>query len=277
MPSETLTLLAVTQKHTDIKRKPISRLLASAGPGGSSLSVGDPLGPPQAGVWSPLLTLGCTLPPAGRAFCCLFDMFSWSGSHGWRFSSSSPTLFGVCLERFPLGGALCRWFFGRSGCFHSVWFRLRSVRRIFLATLLVWFSAGGSSPLRLVSFCTVLPSSRCVAFFTATFHEALAATSLPEFHFFRLRFDFGRFFDLDLALQCFLHFLWSHALDIGDVLSFGCENVSPLVASVRTSVWTSRSSALAPSAGNRQNGQRQRPVGSRRKLRPHLPFRNVFL
>lgn len=68
VPSETLTLLAITQKHTDIKRKPISRLLASAGPGCSSLSVGDPLGPPQAGVWSPLLTLGCTLPPAGRAF-----------------------------------------------------------------------------------------------------------------------------------------------------------------------------------------------------------------
>lgn len=203
-------------------------------------------------------------------------MFSWPRSHGWRFSSSSPTLFRVRLERFLLDGALCRRFFGHSGCFHSVWFRPRSASRIFLAALLIWFSAG-DSPLRLASFCTVFPSSRCFAFFPATFLEALAATSLPEFHFSHLRFDFGRFFDLDLALQRFLHFLRNHALDIGDVPPFARESVSPLVASVRTSVWTSRSSTLAPSAGNGQNGQRRRPIGSRRKLRSHLPFRNVLL
>lgn len=270
MPSETLTLLAITQTHTDIKREPISRLLASAGPGCSSLSVGDPLGPPQAGVGSPLLT---TLPPAGRA---LFDMFSWSRSSGWRFPSPPPTLFGVCLERFLLDGAPCRWFFGRSGRGPSVWFP-RSVRRTFHATLLLWFGAGDSSPLRFFSFSTVVPSSCCFALFTASFLLSLAAASLPEFHFPRLRFDLGRFFDLELALQCFLHFLWDQALDIGDAVSLARANVSPLVGSVGPSVWTGRSSTLAPSAGNRQSGQRRRPAGSRRQLRPHLPLRNVLL
>lgn len=212
VPSETLTLLAVTQKHTDIKREPISRLLASAGVGGSSLSVGDPLGPPQARVGSPLPTLGSTLPPAGRAVRRLFDMFSWPRRRGGRFSSCSPALFRVCLERFLLDGALRCWFFGRSARCHGVWVP-RSAGRFFPATLLIWFSH--SPPLGSVSFCAVLPSRRCFAFFTATVHQALAAASLPDFRFFRLRFDFGRFFDLDLALQCFLHFLWNHALAIG--------------------------------------------------------------
>lgn len=275
MPSETLTLLAITQKHTDIKRARRSRLPASAGPGCSSLSVGDPLGPPQAGARRPLRPLGCTLPPAGRAFPRLFGVFPWSRSRGWRFPPAPPTLFGAGLERFLLG---C-WFFGPSGRGHGARFP-RSVRRIFQATLLLWFGSGDSSPLWLLSSCgwsPLLSSSSSVAFFTATSHEALAAASLPEFHFSRLRFDFGRFFDLDLALQCFLHFLWDQALDLGDVLSLARVGVSPLVASVRTSAWTGRSSALAPSAGNRHEGERRRPVGSRRKRRPHLPLRNVLL
>lgn len=190
-------------------------------------------------------------------------MFSWGRSRGWRSSSSSPTLFGVCLGGFLLGGALCRWFFGRSGRRRRVWVP-RSVRRTFPATLICF---GDSSPLRSVSS----------SFWTATFHRALAAASLPEFHFSRLRFDFGRFFDLELALQRLLHLLWNQALATGDVLPFAREIVSPLVASVRTSVWTSRSSTLAPSAGNRQNGQRRRPVGGGRTRRSHLPVRNVLL